>query len=146
MRLPLYWNVCCGSNIFAHHKVTKDNSSSKVTLHTCANVQPGATTVAWWPPKSIVPFPTLKCKGNSGEKLNAPLFGFKALCLPKDQIPSLQTIYLWDQRSLLYLHVEHIKKLDFPKFDFGLECLPLGIKSIINSLHKVRGIELLYQS
>ena len=29
-----------------HHKVIKDNSdstSSKVTLHTCANVQPGAT-------------------------------------------------------------------------------------------------------
>ena len=36
----------CNNECKAHHKVTKDNSdstTSKVTLHTCANMQPEAT-------------------------------------------------------------------------------------------------------
>jgi len=46
--------------MFAHHKVTKDNSdstSSKVTLHACAIVQPGVTAtfklLDAWPPNKI---------------------------------------------------------------------------------------------
>jgi len=34
---------------------------------------------------------------------NAPFFGFKTFCLPKYQIPPLQTIYFCDQQSLPYL-------------------------------------------
>ena len=103
---PLYWNVYSGSNIFAYHKVTKDNSF-KVTLHTCANVQPG--TVAIFKQFKLLDgllnqlcIFHLKMYGELRRK-NAPLFGLKALCLPKYQIPPLQAIYFWDQQSLLYL-------------------------------------------
>jgi len=76
--------------MFVHHKGTKDNSDSTtsiITLHTCANMQPGA----------IATFKQLKLLDDLLNQLchfpppnvwgtlekNAPLFGFQALCLPK---------------------------------------------------------------
>jgi len=59
-----------------------------------------------------MPFPHLKERSRK----NAPLFGFKALWLPKYQIPP-PTSYMFLRSAIITLSDEQ-KKLEFPKFKF----------------------------
>jgi len=131
----LYWEVCSGWKILAHHKAYKDHwdliriawSYSHYMHKPAARSRCSfkTTQVIRWLPHSILPFHPLKCMGSPGEKCT---FQFLSTLYAKVAIFNT-TNYIFLRSAINTLSIELIISAYFRSLKIGLECLLIVINS-----------------